>query len=309
VPPSTAHEGLEWHAFPAMGTTVEVALPPCRRDALELVKALFCEWERTLSRFRDDSDLSIVNARAGEVVRVTALTLRVVLEALRAAAATGGIFDPTMLHQLVTLGYDASFPLLSPLADASSVPPAAGGAWPSVAVDEQSSTIRVPLGVGLDLGGIAKGMAVDAALTEVAAAGVPAAAISAGGDLAVHGTPPDANHWDVDLEAASGWRQVELRAGAIATSSTARRRWQSGQHARHHLLDPRSGLPSCSGLRSVSVVAADCRQAEVAAKVALILGASEGRSFLEARGLSALLVDEDGRSEFVGPWADEAGED
>jgi FAD:protein FMN transferase len=71
---------------------------------------------------------------------------------------------------------------------------------------------------------------------------------------------------------------------------------------RHHLLDPRTGMPVSGNLWSVTVVAARCEQAEVAAKVAFILGTEKGKAFLQEHQLAGLFVDMDGRWETVGPW-------
>src|SRR5439155_22588655 len=131
-------------------------------------------------------------------------------------------------------------------------------------------------GVGLDLGGIAKGMAVDAALARLRALGVDAALVNAGGDLAVHGRLPGGTAWPVVVQGRRAPQTVLLERGALATSGIARRRWQQGQQSRHHLLDPRTGLPAQSGLLSITVVAARCVQAEVAATAAFVLGPQEG---------------------------------
>ena len=118
-------------------------------------------------------------------------------------------------------------------------------------------------------------------------------AVNAGGDLAVHGQPPNASGWEIAID-GSVPSQVSLRSGALATSSVERRRWQVDGQPRHHLLDPRTGMPATTGLRSASVAAATCQQAEVAAKAALLLGPAAGSDFLLRRNLSGLLVTDDG---------------
>ena len=72
--------------------------------------------------------------------------------------------------------------------------------------------------------------------------------------------------------------------------------------ARQHLLDPRTGLPAQSDLWSVTVVADRCEQAEVAAKVAFILGSRKGSEFLRRHHIAGLLVHQDGVWETVEPW-------
>lgn len=156
--------------------------------------------------------------------------------------------------------------------------------------------------MGLDFGGIAKGMAVDAALNSLRQAGIDIALVNAGGDLAVLGVPPEIEQWQLAVPGKQQSWNIPLRQGAMATSGVARRRWQQGGQQRHHLLDPRTGTSAQSGLWSVTVVAARCEQAEVGAKVAFILGRKRGANFLRTHSLAGLLVGEDGTWEAVAPW-------
>jgi thiamine biosynthesis lipoprotein len=89
---------------------------------------------------------------------------------------------------------------------------------------------------------------------------------------------------------------LAVRDRGVATSTSARRRWRRGGRELHHLIDPRTGLPSASDVASATVVAPTVARAEVLAKVALLLGPAEGRRLLEASPDAAgLLVLRDGR--------------
>ncbi len=300
--------GLRRDRFPAMGTEILVLAPgPSAELASRIVRGLVEAWEATLSRFRPDSELTRLNARPGRPVRVSALLFTALERALAAARETGGLYDPTLGHRLAELGYDRSFELLPRSAAGRPAPVEPGGAWRAVALDPTSGTVVVPPGAGLDLGGIAKGMAVDAAAAALRRAGVAEALVSAGGDLAVFGRPPGRPGWPVAVEGVGG-PPVWVAHGSLATSSVSRRRWRQGDVERHHLLDPRTGEPAASGLRSVSVAAARCARAEVAAKVALILGPVDGTAFLADRGLSGLLVPDEGPPLAVGGWPAAGGE-
>jgi thiamine biosynthesis lipoprotein len=285
-----------------MGTTVTVVLPAPDAAAAVAVEALFATWETTLSRFRPESELSRLNASAGRAVRVTPLLLLVVEAALRAARATDGIFDPALEPHLRALGYDRTFDDLAPDGPAApaTVP---GGSWSSIEIDRAASTVRLPAGAALDLGGIAKGMAVDEAIAVLVRRGVAAAVVEAGGDLAVTGLPPAASAWPVAVEVVNGQREVSIASGALATSGVSRRSWHRGDVEQHHLVDPRTGGSARNDLWSVTAAAATCAQAEVAAKVAFVLGRAEAARFLLRVGISALLVGRDGGEALVGPWA------
>ncbi len=112
--------GMAQGQFKAMGTTVTTLLPEARADAVEIVRSLFAEWERVLSRFLPESELSWLNAHPGQNVITSPLFSKVLASSLNAAQATQGIYDPTLLDQMVKIGYDRSFDTLSPTLPASS---------------------------------------------------------------------------------------------------------------------------------------------------------------------------------------------
>lgn len=298
-------EGLARRDFATMGTTVSVVLPADRIAEAVAVEGVFRDWHRICTRFDPDSELSRLNAAAGHRHEVGALLFEVIAAARRAAEATDGLFDPTLLGTLEAIGYDRDFAGLTGVGGApahrsrSALTPSTGG-WRELELDPEWHTVRLPEGTGLDLGGLAKGMAVDAAIALLADRGVATAAVDAGGDLAVRGLPAGASSWPIAVDAPNASHRLSLVRGALATSSVARRRWRQGPLERHHLIDPRTGSPSATPLWSVSVAAPTCAQAEVAAKVAFLLGPSDGGRFLAERDLSGFFVLPDGRAEPAG---------
>lgn len=307
-PEHTLPQGLSQVTFHAMGTTVTLLLPEQRKvEGAAIARDLFERWEQALSRFRPDSELSYLNRYAGTRVIVGELLFTVLRQALAAAQATNGVYDPTLLPQLAQLGYDRSFETLTGPLPQTSYAGEPGGGWQKIALDPVIRSVLLPPGVQLDFGGIAKGMAVDAALKALRKAGINTIMVNAGGDLAVHGLPPQTDAWLIGLPITAGHAVTQptttvedttwllpLHHGALATSGISKRRWQQGQQQRHHLLDPRTGLPVDNGLWSVTVVASTCQQAEVAAKVAFILGREQGQAFLTLHGLAGLFVNADG---------------
>jgi thiamine biosynthesis lipoprotein len=283
-----------------MGTDVLVLAPRDRAaEAAEAVEGLFAYWESTLSRFQPESELCRLGARAGTPVRVSGLLLGVLVAALDAARATSGRFDPTLGGELGRIGYSASFETLGAVPRVSA-PPRGGGAWRDIVVDAARSTVTLPPGCSLDLGAIAKGMAVDAALELLGSAGIEPALVSAGGDLAVRGLPQSERSWPILVEGAGD--VVRVTRGALATSGTARRRWLQGEIPRHHLVDPRTGEPASHGLLQVTVAAGSCRVAEVAATAAFVGGPRAGVRLLERNRLAGLLLTENGGRVHAGPW-------
>ena len=298
---------LSEYRFRAMNTEVAVWLWSDIGHAavwLHEVEAFFGEVEAELSRFRPGSALSRLNAAAGQGPQQVSEMLETVLAlALEAAEESAGVFDPTVLNALRRAGYDRSFELL---ADDAVRPmrPVDGGSsinWRAVELNSILGTVTLPAGVGLDLGGIAKGWAVDRAAEMLGAWG--AAMVDAGGDIRVS-EAAGGEPWPIGIQhpfdPTRDLGVITLDGGAIVTSTVGRRQWQRNQQPMHHLIDPRTGKPSQSDLHTVTVLAPTAADAEVAAKVALILGSDCGRAHLMTRGLFGVFVDRPGNVETVG---------
>ncbi len=290
--------------FRAMNTDVLIAVHgrwPFAGRALRDAAAIVAAYERTLSRFDPQSELSHLNRTPGRAVRVSPLLFAAVRAALAAAAATGGLFDPTVLDALEAAGYDRSFDEIGAPGGAatttvtSRVPVRVAG-WERVQVDPAARTVTLPAGVRLDLGGIGKGMAVDAAADRLRR--FPGALVDAGGDVRVDGHSPEGGPWRVGVQDPRDPDRdlavLEVVAGGVATSSVMRRRWRQDGEERHHLIDPRTGASARTDVLAATVVAPTATEAETFAKAAVIAGAEDGTRLLERRGLAGLLVLRDG---------------
>lgn len=308
---------LHEHRFYAMNTGVAVWLwSDSKLAAAQLARAhaTFGQIEAELSRFRPDSGLSRLNAAAdGRAQAVSPLLFAVLAAALHAAEDSDGLFDPTILPALRRAGYDRSFDLLAAAPDSgptAAAQPAAPQDWRHVQMDAATGVVRLPAGLGIDLGGIGKGWTADQVAQDLAPWG--AALVDAGGDIRSTGAP-GGEPWPVAVQdpfdESRDLLVINLAGGAIATSSVGRRRWELHGQPMHHLIDPRTGGPAKSDLHTVTVLAPTAVEAEIAAKVALLLGRAAGRRYLEQRGLSGVLAGVDRQWEilgdltFVGPEA------
>jgi thiamine biosynthesis lipoprotein len=292
---------------------------------LAAVPGWFEAWEQQLSRFRADSDLARLNAAAGQPVVVPSALWQVIGVALDAAQQSNGLVRPTVLDALEAAGYDRSFDTIEQgrngtiyraptngegnmvvrvsAAGAAERPPSlvirpSSPDWRRITLDKRTHAVTLPAGVRLDLGGVAKGWAADQALRRLAAAGP--ALVDAGGDIAVSGPMADRAPWPIAIanpfapEDSLGL--VLLLQGAVATSGRDYRRWRRGGVEQHHIIDPRTGRPAQTDVLAATIVAPDGPSAEVAAKVALILGSRAGLAWLDARPtLAGLLVLQDGQ--------------
>jgi len=273
-------------SFPAMGTRVQVVAAPGSADAsvdaaVERVRKVFAREETRFSRFRTESELCRVNARAGSWVHVSRPFAEVTRLALEAARATGGLFDPTVLPALRAAGYDRDFKEIAAgdhdpeleairrtVRELAIKDATVCGAWRDIQI--QGDRIRMPGGAELDFGGIAKGWTVDLAAQMLR--DLPWAIVDAGGDLRIVGdTPEDGLDVAVEDPQAKGRETLRLRlgSGALATSSVTVRAWGRGAH---HVIDPRTGLPALTGVLQATVWAQTCAEAEVWSKAALIGG-------------------------------------
>ncbi|MCW2765169.1 MAG: hypothetical protein JWO11_1128 [Nocardioides sp.] len=297
--------------FPALGTSVFVAVrDPADRAVAHLVaRTVLDDVDQVASRFRDDSDLTRVNRHPGRWVEVDPLLVAAVAVACEAAWQTGGLVHPLLGRPLVLLGYDRDFQLIgecdetpgSPSTDTG--PPPGVDAWRRIDLDK--SRIRIPEGTALDLGATGKAWAADliAAAFEHRLRG--SAIVSVGGDLRI--AAPDGLAWPVAVAERPGDDPdavVELDRGGLATSSTQVRRWRRHGADRHHLLDPRTGLPVAPVWRTVTATGATCTAANTASTAAIVLGEA-APAWLDAHGIRARLVATDGTVRVVAGWPDE----
>lgn len=296
--------------FRAMGCQMLAAVdtPAANgRDRLARVPAWFEAWEQALSRFREDSELNRLNRSAGVETPVSETLWSVFAAAREAEQRSGGLVTPAVLDALLAAGYDRSFTELAGAAAGHAAPQAGpasteaaapAGDLSAVAADPHRRSLRLPPGLHLDFGGVAKGWAAHEAARRLKLYGP--ALVDAGGDIAISGRQSGGQPWPVAVadpfEPDRDLDVLQLGRCGVATSGLDYRRWQQGGAWKHHIIDPRSGRPAETDLISVTVIALNVMEAEMAAKRALILGSRAGLAWIEANPtLAALLVLDDGR--------------
>lgn len=290
--------------FRALGTEVYVAVrrPTRLERALALARAVLRDVDEVASRFRDDSDLTRVNARPGRWVRVDPLLVSAVDVACAAARQTDGLVSPLLGRVLVQVGYDRDFALLE---DAPSLAPTLTDpppldAWRGIRTDP-TGYVLIPEGTALDLGATGKAWAADLVATALTEHLDCSAIVSVGGDVRV--AAPDGTPWTVAVSERPGARPDEITAlvdGGLATSTTTVRQWARQGIRHHHLLDPRTGLPTSGAWRTVTAAGATCVAANTASTAAIVLGSAV--AWLEARSVSARLVGRHGAVIRTGAW-------
>jgi len=288
--------------FRAMGCQMLAALDSddaSTHEALAQTPVWFAEWEASLSRFRDDSELGALNRADGKPMQVSRTMWQVIEAALDAARKSEGLVTPTLLDAVKAAGYDRGFDSLTTSgvsANTMALKPV--GDWRAIERDANTRTVRLPRGMQLDFGGVAKGWAADQAARRLSA--VAPALVDAGGDIAMSDAMANGDAWPIaiadPLNPEADLDLLMVSHGGVATSGRDYRRWQRDGKWQHHIIDPRTGAPAETDVLTATVVAPTTVEAEVAAKIALILGSQRGLQWIEARSkLAGLLVLEDGQ--------------
>jgi thiamine biosynthesis lipoprotein len=282
-------------SFAVMGATAAVTVVDGPRGLVEIARGRLTHLERRWSRFVASSEVSRLNHAGGEPLRVSAETRLLVRRALEGYRVTGGRFDPTLLGAVLRAGYVDSFERLD-----RGVPrftSALRTGAHRIEVDDGAGTVRIPDGVGFDPGGIGKGLAADIVAEDLMRFGAAGVCVNVGGDVRVAGRSPSGESWRIEVEhpvTSLPVATLEVRNGAVATSSRIRRQWTTVDgDERHHLMDPATGTSARSPVLAATAVAAMGWQAEVLAKAAF-LGAAGGLDLVDDLGAAAMVLVPDG---------------
>ncbi|MEO8069831.1 MAG: FAD:protein FMN transferase [Acidobacteriota bacterium] len=259
------------------------------------------EWFRLVeaccSRFASESELSRLSGHTGMAVPVSAMLYEAVQFALAVAEESGGAFDPTVGREMETRGFNREYTTGQVVRTVTESPSLVS--YRNVHLDPQQRTIRCDRPLTLDLGAVAKGLAIDMAAQELRA--FPGFAIDAGGDLYLGGLSAGGGAWKVGIRhPRRDGLLASLRVSnmAVCTSGDYERVKggdSSSDHVAHHIVDPRedarSGARADTRLAaSVTVVAPTAMLADALATAAFVLGPADGLQLLEHHGVDGLIV-------------------
>ena len=271
---------MQYDQFRAMSS--DIVLAASGRDP-EQIKRGFNETrefihrsEQRFTRFTDTSELAELNRSAGDWVQVSPEMFQVLQDAQRLVVVTGGLFNPAILPALKQAGYDRS------IDEIRNIPPRVGMTrvmemqdFRTIELNREVRSVRLPDGMQVDLGGIAKGWIAEQAARQLAQYS-QACAVSAGGDMFMVNLPQGESDWEIGLEdplrPERDLALLHVVPGAVATSAVTKRKWQYNGRNQHHLIDPRTGEPAVTEWLSVTVWAERAVDAEVYAKALLIGG-------------------------------------
>lgn len=263
------------HRFRAMGSDCQVVVLGGPAGLALHGVARVRELEERWSRFLPTSEISALNRRHGRAVRISDDTAVLLRRGIEAWSLTGGLFDPTILGDVVRAGYDRDLEavIAAPSPGASGL----GLGCPGIVLEHDVAgwSAALPPDAGFDPGGIGKGLAADLVADDLLDAGAAGVCVNLGGDVRVSGDGPSGDGWTIDIDhphIADPVARVGLRSGGVATSTTLLRRWTIDGEALTHVIDPNTGRPTRTDVALVSIVAGRAWLAEVLATACMLRG-------------------------------------
>ncbi len=278
--------------------TYNTITAPCEASLLESCMAACARYETVFSKTIPGSEVWQLNHAEGRSVTVGEDMQKVLSVSLELHAASRGAFNIAVGALMALWDFKRETPALPEkdklrtaleLSDATRI-------------ELCENQVRMPAGMQIDLGGIAKGYIADRIAELLRKEGVPTALLNFGGNIVTLGPKPDGSAWRIGLQSPGGkwgedyWAVTELTAGTVVTSGVYERGFELGGKRYHHILDPRTGYPAESGLLSVTIRGKDSMLADGLATAALVMGASAGIALASEHGCQAVVLTEDGHA-------------
>lgn len=274
------------------GAEAEAALSNCSRELFLL--------EKLLSVTDEDSELARFNA--GQRDALSNETSGLICAALVCAADTDGAYDPTVYPVMKLWGFYNDEFTVPDEAELSNALLNVGYARPEVS-SESPHRIDLPQGMGIDLGGIAKGYAAQSVLEILRDHGMEAAVISLGGNVGLMGQKPDGSDWTVAVEKPDGSGEtvatISVSGGKntyVVTSGAYQRYFEVDGVTYHHILDPKTGKPAETDLLSVTIISENGAEADALSTALFVMGFRDAVSYWQSHTdeFSVVLITGDG---------------
>ena len=286
------------HTIAPMGTVVTIQVVGHgedetrraeRAERVARAAAWFHSIEKCCSRFDSESELRQLTDRVGTPVLVSPMLYEAIRFALSVAEESAGAFDPTVGQRMEVRGFDRNYQTGQVASSGIASSFLDGVSWRDVLLDAEARTVTLLKPLVLDLGAVAKGLAVDVAARELAP--FENFAVDAGGDLYLAGHNVDGEPWSVGIRHPRENSLIEtlhVSNTAVCTSGDYERKSATDERV-HHIMDARTG-ESAAALASVTVVAPSAMVADALATAAFALGPADGLRFLERQGVRGLMV-------------------
>ena len=286
-----------------MGTDIELTISIDKNDqakaqkAFDAVEAEFKRIESEMSEWREDTLVSLVNRNAGIApVKVTDELFMLISVAKEVALLTDGAFDPTWAAMRHLWDFRVGTERVPTKEEVKEVLPLID--FRQIELDQKALTVKLKReGMGIGLGGIAKGYAVDRAAEILARMNIENAIIKAGGDIRVQGERGSGERWKVSIRHPrenGKLATLPLTNISISTSGDYERFFIKEDTLYHHIIDPNTGYPARK-CQSVTILAPDTMTSDALSTSVFVLGPAKGLALVEKLGgVEAIIVDSSG---------------
>lgn len=261
------------------------------KDALEECG----RYERMLSRTIEGSDVWRINHANGEPVEVSDDTMAILQCARRIGDLSGGAFDVTIAPVSTIWDFTSGSAVLP---DAEEIAKAAE-LVDYTRMELDGNTVKLPAGMMIDLGGIAKGYIADRIKIYLEERGVKNAILSFGGNIVAIGGKPDGKPWKVGIQDIDGktgdyMLVAQNTGGSTVTSGIYERGFDLDGVRYHHLLSAETGWPVQNELASVTIFSESSMEGDALSTAAFVLGTDEGMKLINSlEGVEAVFIARD----------------
>lgn len=275
-------------------TVVTATLYGAPEGLLEEIWAECERYEKLLSKAIAGSDVDRINNAGGQTVTVDPETWEILRRAKEISQMTGGAFAVTIAPLTAMWDFTGGTQRMPtdeqrlaalPLVDDSAIQLG------------ENSTVTLPAGMEIDLGGIAKGYIADQ-VAKLVEGRVSGAILSLGGNVYVLGHKPDGTVYNVGIQDPDGGSGsvlavVSTTDQSVVTSGIYERQFEKDGVIYHHILDPVDGLPSCSDLSSATIVGKSSMDADALATACIVMGREKALAFMQEQGIQGVLITRD----------------
>lgn len=269
-------------------------------QAIALAYERIREIEDLMSASIEDSDIYNINKNAGiKTTEVSPETMKVILEGIDYYDTSKKTFNIGLGSLISLWGIGSDTPRVPTAEEIMEAKNHIDLNQLEISEKDNSVFIKDPK-MSLDLGGIAKGYAVDEAMRTLKENGISSGIVNLGGDIFVFGTKNDSSLWKVGVtnpevgNSGSPMARIIMTDKSIVTSGDYERFFIEDGIKYHHIIDFNTGMPADTGVIGVTIIADTCMHADIIATSALVLGIEEGLQLIESQpNVEGLIITED----------------
>ena len=269
----------------------------CDEELLREAIDLCAEYEKLLSRTLQGSDIWNVNHAKGEAVYVSDDTVRVLELALEVCESSGGALDITIAPAVDLWDFKSGETVIPAKDDIAAAMEQVD--YTKVFLD--GNTVRVPEGMQIDLGAVAKGYIADRVAQFLSDKGVESATLNFGGNVIAMGSKPDGSGWNIGIQdpaapTGDSAAVLSVQGLSVVTSGVYQRGFDLDGVRYHHILDSETGYPVQNGVASVTIISSESALGDALSTACFAMG-REGLDFVRSMGAEAVIIYSDGTME------------